>query len=126
MSRSACSTRSSRCSVRRAAPPPRLHRPADSMPSTPSHPATGATPAQKKLADRLRYYEDLGIRSFYLDRTSPMAKSLMAKTSATQMKTAPEPAAVVAAARAPLAQPTATAAAKGGQGIVQGPSLFEA
>src|SRR6185295_12587838 len=105
------------------------------MTPIPPRPEKEANPAQKTLEDRLRYYEDLGIRSFYRDRAPSTAKTLMAKIVTPQKKTVPPPAAAVpapatlsrqpalAAACVPLAE---TAAKKGRQGIVQGPSLFEA
>src|ERR1700756_5372938 len=113
MSRSACSTKWSSSSERRAGSTPPLRKPANSMAEIPPSPET-----RKSVDDRLRYYEDLGIHVFYRDRTSPMAKTLMAKKMTMQ-----KPATPVPAARAALAEP---AVAKGGQGIVQGPSLFEA
>ena len=80
-------------------------------------------PAHEKLEAWLRYYEDLGIHSFYRDRVS-----LAAKPSA--QKTAAAPAAVPmapAATQKPLASSLSSEpAAETVQGIARGPSLFEA
>jgi uracil-DNA glycosylase len=72
-------------------------------------------PAPEKLVSWLHYYEDLGIESFYRDR--PAASSRGAKKAA--------PAAPAPPARVP-AQAIPAAVAGLAQGIVQGPSLFEA
>ena len=85
-------------------------------------------PAKEKLEAWLRYYEDLGIRSFYRDRCSPAGK-FPAPEPAAQEQALPAavPAAQAAApaARAP-AQPLVPGTGAKVQGIVHGPSLFEA
>jgi uracil-DNA glycosylase family 4 len=73
---------------------------------------------REQLESWLRYYEDIGIRSFYKDRASGKRRAVVPPTSREA---------------APLAQngpaPAATAASSSGPrlpGIANGPSLFEA
>lgn len=65
---------------------------------------------RKKVGDTLRYFEDLGIGSFYIDRAS--------------LSSAAEPAA--APARSTAAAPLLRAPATITLGVAKGPSLFEA
>jgi DNA polymerase len=75
--------------------------------------------ASDKLASWLRFYEDLGIRSLYLDRV-PLQQT---RASAGQ---APARPAVPVAPAMPPSQPAGTLATLEVQGMAQGPSLFEA
>jgi DNA polymerase len=81
--------------------------------------STSCRSASDKLAAWLRFYEDLGIRSFYLDRV-PLQQT---QASAGQ---APARPAVPAAPPMPLSQPAGTLATLEVQGMAQGFSLFEA
>ncbi len=83
---------------------------------------------QKKLSDRLSFYEDLGIRLFYKDRCS--AESSMGALPALQQNsleetTLPKPARKPEPMKLP---PSAMRAAPKGEALpkVTGPSLFEA
>src|ERR1700722_11554901 len=91
-------------------------------------------PSSEKLESWLRYYDDLGIHSFYLDRpvsairvtTEPVAQSA---PEAPQEPMAKSKSTAASSSVAPLASPSlpaATTSAVRLPGIVSGPSLFEA
>src|SRR5947209_825172 len=74
---------------------------------------------RKKLEDTLRYYEDIGVREYFLDRAPQAAKEAEARAiSAPVLPAASVPRARVAAA--------AESAMLAGIPVPQGPSLFEA
>jgi uracil-DNA glycosylase family 4 len=84
---------------------------------------TSAHPANEKLQNWLRYYEDLGIRMFFRDRVSPAGKALVTtqadapkESEPTQMKQVPR---AVPSATTPVATPPPSA------GVAHAPSLFE-
>jgi DNA polymerase len=93
--------------------------------------STSSRPATDKLESWLRYYQDLGIRSFYRDRT-PVQSAQAAEVAESRVtpeenilkplkKQAPPVAPPVAGERRP-----GVIAVSEVQGVAQGPSLFEA
>jgi DNA polymerase len=70
------------------------------------------SPITKKIGDTLRYFEDLGIVSFYLDRRSSLSLSTL------------EPAG--RSAQSTTSAPVTMAPATISLGVVRGPTLFEA
>ncbi len=74
---------------------------------------------REQIETWLRYYEDIGLRSFYRDRVAAVAPAQ--ESAAAKKKAAPPPA-------APAAPPTAAAPAARISilAVAQGPSLFEA
>ena len=85
-------------------------------------------PSAEKLESWLRYYQDLGIRSFYLDRTSAVRSAAQAipETSQEPMPKSKSPSAPKSLAPPAAAQAASAPGVARLPGIVQGPSLFEA
>src|SRR5580698_1903406 len=87
---------------------------------------SGPSPASKeKLKSWLRYYEDLGIQTFYRDRAPRQASPQQASTDKSVMTTPEKGTADTAVAKP--AQPSQIRAATPKVNLVaRGPSLFEA
>jgi uracil-DNA glycosylase len=82
---------------------------------------------QKKITDRLHFYEDLGIRQFYLDRSSELRESslpvaLTSPPAITEEMPLPKP---VRKPELPKAAPVATKISPLPLPVAAGPSLFE-
>ena len=89
------------------------------MDPAPAHPAT------EKLENWLRYYEDLGIRSFFRDRLASPAEAVAAEAGPTPEENIVKQSNRQTPAAVPGPPADAPAAAAAPQQVAQGPSLFE-